>query len=181
MYKKTLTFLFLFVMLVNCSLHHITVPQHMEEARTERYDFYGTKEGKEAKIILNKNWVTEWRPRTTEGSVCYEYAPASEFYKIIKHYHRNGMIKMRGKILGSARFGIWEYFDEDGNRTRVVNEDAKFGAIGPDEIIKILETEGWINRQNGKNKIYSFKTSLPVNGYFIRNLSPICGLFFVLL
>lgn len=172
MRKYGFIFFISFTLFISCSVHKITVPEQIGASLSERYDFNITKGGKEAKVILNRGWVTEWRPMTAEGGVCYEYAPAKEFYKIIKHYHRNGMIKMRGKILGSARFGIWEYFDEEGNRTQVVNEDAKFGTIGPCEIIKLLENEGWIDRRKGKNKIYLYHADLPTNGYFYKELEP---------
>ena len=170
--KKDNFYLFLLFFVVSCSTHKITISECFEKTQIERYDFDVTEGGKESKVILNRGLVTEWRPMTAEGGVCYEYSPASEFYKIIKHYHHNGMIKMRGKILGSVCFGAWEYFDEKGERTHYINEDAKFGAVGPREIIQFLETEGWIDRRNGKNKIYRYKTNLPTNGYFYKELEP---------
>jgi len=102
------------------------------------------------------------------GGGQYEFAPAKDFFLIQKMYHGNGTIASRGKRLGNVPFGNWEYFDENGNITKVVDEDAKFGKIKPNDLIRIMEEVGWINRKTGANILSD--TLLETDGNFYRTL-----------
>ena len=66
-----------------------------------------------------------------------------------KTFHTNGIIKSRGKEIGRVLFGIWEYFDENGNLIKTVDEDEKFGKIKPQDIVGILNKNEVINTQEG--------------------------------
>lgn len=52
-------------------------------------------------------------------------------------------------MLGRVKFGIWEYFDENGILTEAVDEDQKFGKIKPYDVVAIMEKEKIINREEG--------------------------------
>ncbi|MDC2661320.1 hypothetical protein [Bacteroides ovatus] len=137
----------------------------------ERYDFVSTKNGMEDAITERDGWVIEKR-KFSNGRAWYdEYAPASEFYMIQKDFRPNGMIWRRTKYLGYVRFGMYEEFDEEGKLTKLIDEDKKFGKIKPQDIVELLEKEGWFNRKTGENKV-TRKSILPTNGEFYMWVMP---------
>ena len=137
----------------------------------ERYDFVSTKNGTEDAITERDGWVIEKR-KFSNGRAWYnEYAPASGFYMIQKDFRSNGMIWRRTKYLGYVRFGMYEEFDEEGKLTKLIDEDKKFGKIKPQDIIELLEKEGWVNRKTGENKV-TRKSILPTNGELYMWVMP---------
>ena len=137
----------------------------------ERYGFVSTKNGTEDAITERDGWVIEKR-KFSNGRAWYnEYAPASGFYMIQKDFRSNGMIWRRTKYLGYVRFGMYEEFDEEGKLTKLIDEDKKFGKIKPQDIIELLEKEGWFNRKTGENKV-TRKSILPTNGELYMWVMP---------
>ena len=138
----------------------------------EMYDFEKTEDGTKRVVYEHDEWVIDIS-KMSDWAVCYEYAPAIDFYEILKYYHPNGMIRERGRYMLDLPFGEWEYFDKKGNLIKVEDEDIKFeGAeITKEYIVKILEIEGWFNRKTGENNIFSGnKKVLKTNGEFYMNL-----------
>lgn len=133
--------------------------------KIEKYDFVSTKNGTENSITERNGWVIEKHYFSNERAWYDEYAPACEFYMIWKDFRPNGMIWRRVKALGYVKFGMYEEFDEEGNLTKLIDEDKKFGKIKPLYIVEFLEKEGWFNRKTGENKVTS-KRILPTNGEF---------------
>ena len=150
----------------------------------ERYDFVSTKNGTEDAITERDGLVIEKR-KFSNGRAWYnEYAPASGFYMIQKDFRSNGMIWRRTNYLGYVRFGMYEEFDEEGKLTKLIDEDKKFGKIKPQDIVELLEKEGWFNRKTGEQNImfddseyykrnveaHWLNQALPLNGYFYKKL-----------
>ncbi len=131
----------------------------------EKYNYEATKGGTKDTSFLKDGWVIDIR---SQSMVQMEYAPAKDFYMIVKTYHKNGMIKTRGKLLGNVPFGICEYFDENGQLIERTDEDAKFGKIKPDDLVDIIEKVGWINRETGENCIV--ESPLKTDGTFYAEI-----------
>lgn len=166
----------------NCNKNDSTMIQPYGEI--EKYDFVSTKNGTEDAITERDGWVIEKR-KFSNGRVWYdEYAPASGFYMIQKDFRSNGMIWRRTNYLGYVRFGMYEEFDEEGKLTKLIDEDKKFGKIKPQDIVELLEKEGWFNRKTGEQNImfddseyykrnveaHWLNQALPLNGYFYKKL-----------
>jgi hypothetical protein len=80
--------------------------------------------------------------------------PVPAFYQIFITYYANGNLKKYGKIIGGGgiRIGIWEYYDEKGNKVKEVNEDEKFGKFGYNELLQFLHLNKYINLETGENR-----------------------------
>ena len=167
------------LILTGCMSHKITVPTGVKDVYTEMYDFRSTKGGTQEVVSIHRGWLIEKGKMGSTIAYYSEYAPASDFYRISKSFHHNGMIKERGKYLGSVRFGIWETFDELGNRTQVTNEDEKFGSFGPAEVVDFLQKEGWMDCSTGEHKIYLFEKPLKTDGNFYKQLTRVIQIHFI--
>jgi len=97
-----------------------------------------------------------------------EYAPAREFYHVQKAFHPNGVISRYTKLMGSVAFGERKFYNEKGEITEIIDEDAKFGKIKPRDFVNILEKIGWINRKTGENIVT--KEPLKTDGTFTMRL-----------
>ena len=119
----------------------------------EKYDFAATENGtKGVRFIRGQTLVVIGK--ISSGGITNEYAPACDFYTTYKTFHPNGMLKEKGcYYFRTIAFGEWKYYNENGDLIKVVNEDLKFGKIKPQDIISLLEKEGWFNRKTGNNKL----------------------------
>jgi hypothetical protein len=116
----------------------------------ERFNYEATNGGTTSAYIEKNGWLIFITPPNFQK----EYAPAKEFCQIQIFFHPNGIIRERGKYLGSVKFGLWEYFDDKGNRTKVIDEDAKFGNVKTEDIIDFIKKKGIINRETGETIFY---------------------------
>jgi hypothetical protein len=89
-----------------------------------------------------------------DGFVEWETPPLPLFYKNYSEYYENGIMKLTGKVIGngSVRIGVWEYFDENGNKTKEVNEDAKYGAFDYNKVLIFFHLKEFINLETGENR-----------------------------
>jgi len=149
-----------------------TIMINKDSVQIEYYDFNITENGTQSVAYeRGDGWLIEWRSMknmTTGG--CKEYAPAADFYELQKSFYLNGMIKERGKVMSKVAFGMREYFDENGNCIKIVDEDKKFGAIKREDILQLLEKEGWFNRQTGEN-IITKDSVLPTDYKLYREMT----------
>lgn len=82
----------------------------------------------------------------------YEELPNPSFEVIYKEFDKDGFITKKEHLIGqSLRIGTSEYYDEQGNKT-TVNEDDKFGKIKPIDALKFLEEKKLINLKTGEGK-----------------------------
>ena len=125
--------------------------------RIEKFDFaYAEKVKKETgdNDVERDGWYIQLH--SADWPIIVEYAPADDnVYFVLKNFYPNGMIHNRGKRLGIVKFGLWEHFDRHGNLKEVIDEDAKFAEIKWNDIVALLEKEGWFNRKTGEINIRS--------------------------
>ena len=76
------------------------------------------------------------------------------FYKVYSEYYANGTLKLTGYCIGSTacKFSIWNYFDKNGNQTKEVDEDAKYGAYDYSKVLLFLHFMGHINLETGEGR-----------------------------
>jgi hypothetical protein len=130
----------------------------------EKYDFETMNKAQSHTVCIIRNgWTILMRKMLETGATYNEFPPSPEFYKIVKNFYPNGMLKSRGKITGShLSIGVWQYYDEEGNLTKEVDEDKKFGRIKLDQLLKFIEKEGHINLETGEGREYA----LMIDGKF---------------
>ena len=141
----------------------------LQQREVERYDFEATKNGTIDVITEQDGWILEKSSMWPSGPFYDEYAPAKDFYKIQKCFYPSGTMRSKIVLFGGVAIGIYEEYDKVGNLLKVVDEDKKFGKIKPEDIVELLEKEGWFNRETGENKITE-KEVLPTTGEFYREI-----------
>ena len=82
--------------------------------------------------------------------------PPFTYYKEVRIFHKNGVLKKEGKRLfcSSIDIGIWREYDYQGNLIKETDEDKKFEKLRlkPINILRWLEKEGYIDRKTGKGQ-----------------------------
>ena len=82
--------------------------------------------------------------------------PPFTYYKEVRIFHKNGVLKKEGKRLfcSSIDIGIWREYDNQGNLIKETDEDKKFEKLRlkPINILRWLEHEGYIDRKTGKGQ-----------------------------
>jgi len=82
--------------------------------------------------------------------------PPFTYYKEVRIFHKNGILKKEGKRLfcSSIDIGIWREYDNQGNLIKETDEDKKFEKLRlkPINILRWLEHEGYIDRKTGKGQ-----------------------------
>ncbi len=105
---------------------------------------YIENDGMQVKISLNENEIS-----------LFKIEPLSFNAECI-FYHKNGILKEKGKrfFCSGIKIGIWREYDERGNLVKETDEDKKFEKLylKPENILRWLEREGYIDRQTGKGQ-----------------------------
>ena len=82
--------------------------------------------------------------------------PPFTYYKEVRIFHKNGILKKEGKRLfcSSVDIGIWREYDNQGNLIKETDEDKKFEKLRlkPINILRWLEHERYIDRKTGKGQ-----------------------------
>ena len=82
--------------------------------------------------------------------------PPFTYYKEVRIFHKNGILKKEGKRLfcSSVDIGIWREYDNQGNLIKETDEDKKFEKLRlkPINILRWLEHEGYIDRKTRKGQ-----------------------------
>lgn len=73
------------------------------------------------------------------------------YYKLMQIYYENGKIKERGKYLCGTIVGIWDYYDQQGNKKQV-NEDEQLGQFSYNDVFLFLHQKGLVDINTGKNR-----------------------------
>lgn len=74
------------------------------------------------------------------------------FYRLLQTYYYDGKIKSKGCLLTrSLRIGIWEFYDEQGNKTEI-NEDLKFPDFTYNDVLLFLHKRKLINIYTGEHR-----------------------------
>ncbi len=105
---------------------------------------YIENDGMQVKISLNENEIS-----------LFKIEPLSFNAECI-FYHKNGILKEKGKrfFCSGIKIGIWREYDERGYLVKETDEDKKFEKLylKPENILRWLEREGYIDRQTGKGQ-----------------------------
>ena len=131
--------------------------QKQTEIMPEKYDFELMRKIKQetgaiSTVIKRGNLLIYITPMTDDGAFYNEYSLNPQFYAIQKKFYPNGNLKSKVQFIGEYILtGESIYYDENGNITKV-DEDAKFGKIKPDWILKFIEKEGWIDLKTGRGR-----------------------------
>ena len=142
----------------------------LQQREVEKYDSVSAQRYGIGEVgFLKKDWLITLSKLDDRGAWSAEYSPAHDFYVVGKTFYPNGSLHSKGRSFGRVPIGIYEEYDEVGNLIKVVDEDKKFGKIKPKDIVKLLEKEGWFNRETGENKITE-KEVLPTTGVFYREI-----------
>ena len=137
--------------------------------QVETHDFNKSIEKQIDISLYNDDWVVS----EPEIRVLHLYAPAADFYMIRKEYYSNGVIKKRGMSMCNLKFGKWECFDKEGDIIKVIDEDKKIKGVEVtrEDVLNILEKEGWFNRKTGEQKVLIYEGKIKTDGSFYMKLS----------
>lgn len=121
-------------------------------------EIYNYEPGKNAKtnpavVKTGNGWTILIYPMMSGGAIYDEYSPSTDFQYVQKKFYPSGMLKQISYFYQSnLKIGIWKYYDEQGNLLKEVDEDKKFekSKIKINDILKLLEKEGWINLKTGE-------------------------------
>jgi hypothetical protein len=95
-------------------------------------------------IITQEDWENQY----------VEYIkPVGKFYNILNTYYLNGNLKKHGIRLNEGfKIKTWEYYDEQGNLIKEIDEDADFKDIPYDynKVFLWLDKNGYINIKKGE-------------------------------
>ena len=92
-----------------------------------------------------------------------EKIPPRSFTQNIIVYYKNGILKEEGEFFfcSDVKIGKWRKYDKEGKLIREENEDKKFEGlrIKPKELLRWLESQGWIDLWSGKGQQSSFSNT----------------------
>lgn len=136
----------LFGLLISCNAQKNEYTNKME-----KYNFEAVKNAKRFPVGIVRNDTIILIESMSESGAWYnEYPPLPTYYWIQKEFYPNGNLKSVIKIIGrDLLIGESIYYDEKGNVTKKVNEDAKFGKIKVEDLLRFLDKEGHINLETG--------------------------------
>ena len=123
----------------------------------EKFDFNiyeKTNKGSDEYTLPNGNTIFSIGFIKNKKGFQYERLPPPSFLTIYKEYYANGNLKLKETYIGQqVKVGISQYYDEQGNLIKKVNEDQKFGKIKPQQVLEFLQEKGYINLKTGKGRV----------------------------
>lgn len=141
--KTLISLLFALLFLNSCNPINKDVERYNEAIHKELGETISTS------IYYTKGDTVVWasglhKGKDGWGGYYEEYPPGPSYYMIRKNFYPNGVLESKGMRAGGyTKIGIWYYYDDCGNLTLEVDEDAKFGKIKLDWIIEFLKKEGY--------------------------------------
>lgn len=83
----------------------------------------------------------------------YYTPPLPKFYWIYKEYYLNGKLKKKGYMLTDTKIGVWEYYDEKGNKT-TEDMDKRYSKakFSYNQVMLLLQELGHIDLNTGKGR-----------------------------
>ena len=127
-----------------------------KEKNMEKYDFTWMEQikasGNLSIVVSRGDTLIYISPIDEHGAYSKEYPPAPSFRMVYKAYYPTGQLKLHEEYVANMPVGILKYYKEDGTLDRTVDNDARFGEIKPDWILRFLEAEKWINLETGEGR-----------------------------
>ena len=153
---KIFIFLFLMVALNGCKTQHFQVydkyniDKNMEGEKFDIESF--EKQGIGIRTFV-KNNAKITQDKSASGYTEYIH-PIGKFYDILKDYYLNGNIRESGMRLSNVKLGVWKYYDENGNLTNTIDEEAKFKDVPFDynKVMRWLDKKGYVELETAKGK-----------------------------
>ncbi len=132
-------------------------PNTKNTTMIEKFDFNiyeKTNKGSDEYTLPNGNTIFSIGFIKNKKGFQYERLPPPSFLTIYKEYYANGNLKLKETYIGQqVKVGISQYYDEQGNLIKKVNEDQKFGKIKPQQVLEFLQEKGYINLKTGKGRL----------------------------
>lgn len=130
-------------------------PKYDPQTGLEVYDFEISKNATTNPAVVKTadGWTILIHRMMIGGGTYDEYSPAPMFQIIQKKFYPNGLLKQKSIFFqNNLKIGIWEYYDEKGKLIKKVDEDEKFknSNIQIQDVLDLLEREGWIDQKTGK-------------------------------
>lgn len=135
----------------------------------EKYQ-YKVRFGRKNAAFERNGWLIEVKNRNG-NTVIHEYSPASEFYEIYSSYFPDGTLKETYPSVCNLIFDRWRFYDDYEEMYGDIETSTRFwnSSIKKEDIIQLLEDEGWFNRSTGASRIYPDEV-LPLTGEFYKRL-----------
>ena len=130
----------------------MTIEKFNVEAYLKRFE---NSKGNENPDVLILEDSTEIRQSLSVKGNANEIItpPKPAFYKIRKGYFEStNTLEYKGKVIGDMKIGIWQYFNEEGELVKEINEDEKLDGHDYHEALKFLENEDWITIKTGQGR-----------------------------
>ncbi len=142
--KYTILVVTIIIIFTSCNQKN----NNMERYDMEQHKVLGKKP---TQIIYKKRGDTIiYMSGFDNGGFYLEFPPPPSYFIIRKDFYPNGLLESKGKRMGqNLRIGIWQFYDKHGNLIKEVDEDGKFGAIKPEQILQFLDKKGHINLKTG--------------------------------
>ena len=116
-------------------------------------------------IYKHKGWLVEIYETASKFSS--EYAPSNYFYKVHKQYHPNGVISERTKSMFDVMIDSIEIFNENGGLIRKIYSVSETALFSREDVLLLLEKEGWFNRREGKINMISIARDASGKPYYV--------------
>ena len=82
-----------------------------------------------------------------------ETLPLPHFYEIYTSFYKNGNMERKGmKLIRGIYIGVFEYYDENGNKVYETNLDEVYSDFDYNKFLKVLHNERIINLETGENR-----------------------------
>ena len=167
--RKYILFFLVLTAMLSCPAQN---SNNMKEVEKFNYDYYHNK------LKLNQHFKEYSEADGTFVKISVEVdgffvekIPPRSFTQNIIVYYKNGILKEEGEFFfcSDVKIGKWRKYDKEGKLIREENEDKKFEElrIKPKELLRWMESQGWIDLWSGKGQQSSFS-----NTPFRINFSP---------
>ena len=157
--KKNIFLLFIFVLIIRCqgAEQKESKVRNKDTTIIEKFDFeiYNkTKNGSDEYTLSNGNRIYSMGFLKNKGGFLYEKLLSPSFLTVYKEYYANGNLKKRETYIGeNVKVGTSQYYDENGNLIKEINEDLKFGKIKPQQVLEFLHEKKYINLKTGEAQV----------------------------
>ncbi|MGJ1419899.1 hypothetical protein ACR79T_09755 [Sphingobacterium spiritivorum] len=128
----------------------ITMPEKFDVELYKKY-----QKGTDLLVLANGNTILSMTaPENTETGAQQELLPKPSFLVCYKEFYPNGNLKLKELLLSeTVKVGKSEYYNQEGQPERTVNEDEKFGKVKYQQVLNFLDSKGYINTKDGSGRL----------------------------